>query len=821
MSHMSQQRFEDIVRRFHEAHATLGRLSAELVTECERLRVNDEGALGNDSFSPDLSHRTGMTHTGPSVSEPIAQLHFTSDTSQVTQAVVSPGNTSQVQGRSEEDVRFISADAAAESTTTKAIQAVGRSLAQVPPRYPILDAGATLRDSTLKGDNICPSEPIAEKDGSETEENAERISSTDLVIDIPEDKKQMYKSGASRRRQSHAHRLLSSKLDLYPVWDEKPAQTPQGDPTVFAGSLGTISHPQSRMGGEIQNEGVGLRSGDAMKSQSQLLRITMRPTSKPRLFWDMASIVVVGYDALFIPLLVFGLAQTGFFAVMNWFTAIFWSLDVVMSVLTGYNTNGLVEMRLLKILQNYLRSWFGLDMLIVVSDWVVIASTTGDSTEAVGIVKFSKSLRITRILRLLRLLRMIRVSKALTVLRDSLATEESVILWNVMKVIVAIVLVNHYIGCCWYGVGVLEQDLFPRESTWVKTFDERWGDQANFAYTYTTCLHWSLTQFTPATMEVLPTNPYERVYAILVLVFALVAFSSLLTSINAAMTQLRKLSANSAAQEMAVIRYMTDKRLSIELGHRVWDFLRKHRGKHEKKKTLHEVDVEAFKVLPETLRVQLHLEVYSPCLLLHPLFHQISIWDEYLFLRICNRTMTEKSMPTNQELFIYGQKCEHVYFLQAGEGLYYRLLTADDPLEVTPEIPWESLTILCEMALWVKWQHQGRLVAQTRLELYAIKINDLHELINISPDIQPFFSKYARGYLKLLREDGEEDDERVATDVWVPERPQSLIDDARPEGAHFELARSYTRGLHRPAPPAEAKKKLVKMASTVGLHTKP
>eukprot|EP00971_Amphidinium_carterae_P205809 4084413-Amphidinium_carterae.1 len=29
-------------------------------------------------------------------------------------------------------------------------------------------------------------------------------------------------------RQSHAHRLLSSKLDLYPVWDEKPAQTPQG-----------------------------------------------------------------------------------------------------------------------------------------------------------------------------------------------------------------------------------------------------------------------------------------------------------------------------------------------------------------------------------------------------------------------------------------------------------------------------------------------------------------------------------------------------------------------------------------------------------------
>jgi len=142
-------------------------------------------------------------------------------------------------------------------------------------------------------------------------------------------------------------------------------------------------------------------------------------------------------------------------------------------------------------------------------------------------------------------------------------------------------------------------------------------------------------------------------------------------------------------------------------------------------------------------------------------------------------------------------------------------------LEVAPDTPWESLAILCEMAMWVKWQHQGRLVAQTRLELYAIKINDLHELINQSPDIQPFLSKYARGYLQRLRAGGEDDaNEFAATDVWTIADQDALIGEARPEGAHYELARSFTRGLHRAAPPEESKKKLVKMASTVGLHNR-
>jgi len=525
----------------------------------------------------------------------------------------------------------------------------------------------------------------------------------------------------------------------------------------------------------------------------------------------------MGYDAIFIPLLVFNLKTNIFFSFMNWFTAIFWTLDVLMSVITGYHTNGLVEMRPRKILWNYFRTWFPLDILIVVSDWIVLASTTSGSTEAVGIVKFSKSLRITRILRLLRLLRMIRVSRTLNLLRDSLATEESVILLSVVKVIVAIVLVNHYIGCGWYGVGVMEQDLIHRTNTWVKTFDAKWGVEADFGFSYTTCLHWSLTQFTPATMEVLPENMYERLYAICVLVFALVAFSSLLTSINAAMTQLRKISASNSQQEMAVVRYLTEKRLSVDLGHRIWSFLRKHSGTGGgTRKTLHEIDVQAFKMLPETLRVALHAEVYSPQLLLHPVFHQMSFSDEYCYIRVCHRCMGEKSVAAPQELFIFGQRSETVFFLQSGSATYHLGLTDSQAGEEVERGEEHAATILCEMALWMKWQHVGRLVAQTRLELYTLRVHDFLDLISVSHVwLQPFLGKYARLYLSHMTES---DDPQAETDLWNDlSVQQKLVSDSRQKAHQLEFQRSYTRS---PSRGNDKTRKLVRMASNVEFYNK-
>lgn len=54
--------------------------------------------------------------------------------------------------------------------------------------------------------------------------------------------------------------------------------------------------------------------------------------------------------------------------------------------------------------------------------------------------------------------------------------------------------VNHFIACGWYAVGTIDFD----QGSWTDAL----RSTPSLGYQYTTSLHWSLTQFTPASMEV-------------------------------------------------------------------------------------------------------------------------------------------------------------------------------------------------------------------------------------------------------------------------------------------------------------------------------
>merc|ERR1712048_619307 len=108
---------------------------------------------------------------------------------------------------------------------------------------------------------------------------------------------------------------------------------------------------------------------------------------------------------------------------------------------------------------------------------------------------------------------------------------------GILKTLMFILVINHYIACFWFGLG--KREWF--QSSWPNKFLVNYP--RSFPYAYTTSLHWSITQFTPASMEVTPQNEGERVYATVVIVGALVAFSSFVSSITAAMTHIRKLNA--------------------------------------------------------------------------------------------------------------------------------------------------------------------------------------------------------------------------------------------------------------------------------------
>ena len=89
-------------------------------------------------------------------------------------------------------------------------------------------------------------------------------------------------------------------------------------------------------------------------------------------------------------------------------------------------------------------------------------------------------------------------------------------------IVVMILIANHVVACSWFWIGASTD---PENQSWVNKAKSKqaWN---SLVYRYATSLHWSLTQFTPSSMEVVPMNTKERIFAVCVLLFALIVFSS-------------------------------------------------------------------------------------------------------------------------------------------------------------------------------------------------------------------------------------------------------------------------------------------------------
>merc|ERR1712151_526597 len=120
---------------------------------------------------------------------------------------------------------------------------------------------------------------------------------------------------------------------------------------------------------------------------------------------------------------------------------------------------------------------------------------------------------------------------------DTIDNEYSFIIAEVIKLMVFILMLNHFIACGWWMIG--RASLSLELNSWI-TWSEPFRD-FGVGYQYATSLHWTLTQFTPASMDVVARNILERFYSIIVLIFAMVAFSSIIGSITSSMTVIRSM----------------------------------------------------------------------------------------------------------------------------------------------------------------------------------------------------------------------------------------------------------------------------------------
>jgi len=465
--------------------------------------------------------------------------------------------------------------------------------------------------------------------------------------------------------------------------------------------------------------------------------LIVRPSSNVRLFWDLLTLVMVAYDVVTIPLLAFNLDGKATITVtMDWSTLIFWTFDMPVSFMTGFHVGGIVEMRPFAIAKNYMKSWFAMDITIVLMDWFFKALSFGDK-DAVGIFRYGKAGRISRLLRAVRLLRFMKLQRTLTEFLELIQSEYMSTLCNVGLTILFIVTLNHYIACGWYFMGSWFLD--SGHINWVSENNMK---HQPLSYRYTTSLHWSLTQFTPASMEIRPYNVGERTYSIVVLLFALITFSSFLGSITNAMTQLRQRRSEQAKQQALLRKYFGDNQISIELGQRIWKFIKNtHFAQRSRLRTS---DVLILSKLSSSLSKSLNEELYRPYLTRVPVLQHYMNLEMDGHAEICHKSVIEQSLIAGDDVFVAGAEGEKIYILASGSMSYKLDQTLAAPQKV--KLGWW----VSEASLWLQWTHGGRLSATTSCECFAVIASSCREVMCKYVPSMSFLQAYAAHFHELV-----------------------------------------------------------------------
>ncbi|CAE7207114.1 CNGA3, partial [Symbiodinium microadriaticum] len=406
-------------------------------------------------------------------------------------------------------------------------------------------------------------------------------------------------------------------------------------------------------------------------------------------------------------------------------SSITWLMDMILSFARTYGKlNGTEERHLAATSRNYLRTWLVFDFTLVCLDMFifVIEDTTW--------VRYMSFFRIIRLFRLLRVLRLAKVKARIAVLAQLLhimqtqhITDRGLLMLNIVKSLLAVTVINHFTACTWYAVGTILND----ENNWVTAHFREPGavpKPDSLLYLYTTAYHWSITQLTPASMEIYPQSARERIFNIAVILFGLCVFSSFISSMAQQLSALQQLSKSDRHKMQVLRRFISENKMSVALATTIVDFVRQRKSP-QAQRPLKVSDIEIFATFPSVLLQKIRTEAHYFVLGKHSLFQCVYNNDRDTFSRVCNTCIVEQSVDRGHDVFKVGDKGAAMYVVNHGKLAY--ALGMDDLFDPTDSQEWLNLkennlasiissgTVVSEVAVWLDWVHRGRLYGEAVL----------------------------------------------------------------------------------------------------------
>jgi hypothetical protein len=553
-----------------------------------------------------------------------------------------------------------------------------------------------------------------------------------------------------------------SEFQMLEVWHTEQALS------TSQGALGHSSRRSSHNCMWEPNDLTPLARKDSVTSDLTRPWWIAMPTSPVRLLWDFFGACLIFYDLFALPLEAFQPPEVGATAVIDWVILFYWTLNVAASVTVGYVHHGGVVLDFSKIVRRYLKSWFAIDLLVLVPDWVfTIESMRQKSSKGVS-ESATRLLRVLRLVRMVRLLRLLKLRRIFHTLNDMITSEYISVVLSVMAMILILLIINHQIGCCFYWVSV-NQDA---GTNWISEFPED-----DWVYLYATSFHWSITQFTPATVDVSPKNLPERVFAIVVVIFALVGFSYMVGSITSSLAELRNMHAEESLLFWDLRRYLSKNKVRTTLSLRIQKYL-EHAWRVEQDRRPAKC-IQLMSLLSEQLHSELQYELAVGQLQVHPFLAQLCLRSSVTVQRLANAAISHKLFASGDFLFYPGETATHLWIVVQGSYVYTRV---DSRGEVHRETVDQKEDWISEPVLWTSWTHRGLLAALEDGDDLAIDGKKFCEQVSLNPQAHVFAARYAKNFMAWLNQQDFDQLSDISQGEHVSQLCKSFFEEDSEEG---------------------------------------
>jgi hypothetical protein len=263
-------------------------------------------------------------------------------------------------------------------------------------------------------------------------------------------------------------------------------------------------------------------------------------------------------------------------------------------------------------------------------------------------------------------------------------------------------------------------------------------------------------------MEIRPYNEGERTFSVIVLLLALVSFSSFVSTLTASITRITTMRGNEVRQFWLLRRYLRELRISRPL------YLRVQRhceyAWQRQSQTVQAQDVQLLSFLSTTLRDDIKAETFVRPLSLHPFIARV---------QHCVRNFVDAlsvlDLAKGDLVFALGERASEMYCVIRGECAYWEGI---DPEEAEPYVigkhmdeddtesnsssssknssdvsPVVEGDFVSEPALWTHWDHLGYMDAITVSQLADINAEAFVSVVRQSVSAWLACKQYARSFL--------------------------------------------------------------------------